>query len=130
MAVVSLERQIAVVRIHDPDQPVLGARVLVDGLWPRGVRRDDLRLHSWERPVAPSRELRRWYAHDPEQWDEFRERYRAELDDEDRRAALGRLSATADELGLTILTATRAVEISHAMVIADVLRARSEGESV
>ena len=53
---------------------------LVDRLWPRGVRKDALDMDGWLKDVAPSTELRRWFGHDPERWDEFRERYGAELD--------------------------------------------------
>ena len=53
---------------------------LVDRLWPRGVRKDALDIDGWLKDVAPSTELRRWFGHDPERWEEFRERYRAELD--------------------------------------------------
>jgi len=53
---------------------------LVDRLWPRGVRKDSLDVDAWLKEVAPSAELRRWFGHDPERWEEFRERYRAELD--------------------------------------------------
>ena len=53
---------------------------LVDRLWPRGVRTDSLDMDGWLKDVAPSTELRRWFGHDPERWEEFRERYRAELD--------------------------------------------------
>ncbi|MEZ4599927.1 MAG: DUF488 family protein [Syntrophotaleaceae bacterium] len=56
-----------------------GFRVLVDRLWPRGVRREDLELDEWLKDVAPSAELRRWFQHDPEKWLEFKRRYVAEL---------------------------------------------------
>ncbi|KAA0088746.1 DUF488 family protein [Paraburkholderia sp. T12-10] len=55
-------------------------RFLVDRMWPRGVTKDTLRLEAWLRDVAPSTALRRWFGHDPERWEEFRERYHAELD--------------------------------------------------
>ncbi len=66
-------------RIHDPIEPTDGLRVLVDGLWPRGVRKEAASWDLWLRPVAPSATLRRWFAHDPSRWDEFRRRYRDEL---------------------------------------------------
>lgn len=67
-------------RVYDGDARPPGRTFLVERLWPRGVRRDDLRLDGWLKDVAPSTELRRWYAHDPEKWEEFRRRYTAELD--------------------------------------------------
>lgn len=71
---------IAVVRVYDVDAVPEGRRFLVERLWPRGVRRDDLGLEAWLRDVAPSAELRRWFGHDPQRWAEFRRRYTAELD--------------------------------------------------
>ncbi|MGH8191334.1 MAG: DUF488 domain-containing protein [Rhodanobacteraceae bacterium] len=56
------------------------ARILIDRLWPRGQSKKKLQLTAWVRDVAPSTELRKWFGHDPEKWEEFRERYHAELD--------------------------------------------------
>jgi uncharacterized protein YeaO (DUF488 family) len=72
--------EVRVRRVYDEPSPGDGARVLVDRVWPRGLRRDDARLHDWAKDVAPSTELRRWYGHDPAKWEEFRRRYVAELD--------------------------------------------------
>ncbi len=66
-------------RAYDPPSRQDGYRVLVDRVWPRGVTREALRIDEWNRDVAPSNELRHWYGHLPERWEEFRERYRAEL---------------------------------------------------
>ncbi|MHB9089968.1 MAG: DUF488 domain-containing protein [Chloroflexota bacterium] len=72
---------IRTVRVYDEDQSGgESRRYLVDGLWPRGVKRESLGLDGWSRAVAPGAELRRWFAHDPAKWDEFRSRYFAELD--------------------------------------------------
>jgi uncharacterized protein YeaO (DUF488 family) len=71
---------IEVARVYDGDALPAGRRFLVERLWPRGVRRDDLRLEAWLRDVAPSAELRRWFGHDPQRWEDFRRRYAAELD--------------------------------------------------
>jgi uncharacterized protein YeaO (DUF488 family) len=67
-------------RTYDPPQPDGGARFLVDRLWPRGVKKEALRLDGWLKDVAPSDDLRRWFGHDPDKWQEFRRRYFAELD--------------------------------------------------
>lgn len=66
-------------RIYDTPAAEDGARFLVDGLWPRGLKREHLCLDAWLKEVAPSGELRRWFAHDPVRWVEFRRRYFAEL---------------------------------------------------
>jgi uncharacterized protein YeaO (DUF488 family) len=71
---------IRVARVYDGDGVPEGSRFLVERLWPRGVRRADLRLVDWLRDVAPSTELRRWFGHDPARWAEFCRRYAAELD--------------------------------------------------
>ena len=67
-------------RAYDPPAADGGLRFLVDRLWPRGVKRDHLELEDWLKEVAPSGDLRRWFGHDPQKWDEFRQRYFAELD--------------------------------------------------
>jgi uncharacterized protein YeaO (DUF488 family) len=71
---------IRVSRVYDREPPGRGARFLVDRVWPRGVRKEDLELDGWLRDVAPSNELRRWFGHRPERFPEFQARYRAELD--------------------------------------------------
>ncbi|MGX9146178.1 DUF488 domain-containing protein [Mesorhizobium sp. 128a] len=67
-------------RIYGPPAPDDGQRVLVDRIWPRGVRKEDAALTLWLKEIAPSDELRKWFGHEPARWAEFRERYRAELD--------------------------------------------------
>ncbi len=66
-------------RAYDPASQEDGTRFLVERLWPRGVKKDALRLDAWLKPVAPSTELRKWFGHDPAKWSEFQRRYRAEL---------------------------------------------------
>ncbi|HKN39391.1 MAG TPA: DUF488 family protein [Acidimicrobiia bacterium] len=112
---------VRVARVYDPPGPDDGARVLVDRLWPRGLRKDAAVLDDWCRDIAPSTELRKWYGHDPARFAEFAERYRAELDEPDRAAALAALRRLSREKGLTLLTATKAPDISHAAVLADVI---------
>ena len=67
-------------RAYDKPQKADGFRVLIDRIWPRGVRKEDLKLDQWLRSLAPSTELRQWFGHDPEKWGEFRKRYFRELD--------------------------------------------------
>lgn len=68
-----------IARVYDDPGDALGARLLVDRVWPRGLRKDALRLDDWVRAVAPSPALRKWFAHDPLKWDGFRARYLEEL---------------------------------------------------
>lgn len=67
-------------RIYDPAEASDGRRILVDAMWPRGMSRERARIEQWAREAAPSAELRKWYRHDPERWDEFLRRYFRELD--------------------------------------------------
>ena len=66
-------------RAYEAPDPKDGTRILVERLWPRGVRKEDAALNHWFKEISPSPDLRKWYAHDPEKWAEFQERYRAEL---------------------------------------------------
>jgi uncharacterized protein YeaO (DUF488 family) len=73
-------RMIKVRRVYDPEQQGEGAPFLVDRLWPRGVGKDSLHIQAWLKEAAPSNELRHWYSHDPQKWEEFQRRYAAELE--------------------------------------------------
>jgi len=113
---------IRVRRVYEEPAAADGARVLVDRVWPRGLRKDAARLDEWAKDVAPSTELRTWYGHDPAKFDEFERRYRAELDEPGAREGLDRLRALAAGRRVTLLTATKAVDISQAEVLAGLLR--------
>lgn len=108
-------------RVYDEPADTDGDRVLVDRVWPRGLSKQRAALDRWCKAVAPSTELRKWYAHDPDRTDEFARRYRAELDDPERAAALDELRALARRRRVTLLTATKDVERSHAAVLAELL---------
>jgi uncharacterized protein YeaO (DUF488 family) len=96
-----------------------GARVLVDRLWPRGLSKDRAHVDLWLKEVAPSKELRSWYGHDPAKHDEFRRRYRAELARGEPAAAMTRLRALLQHQPVTLLTATKDLSLSQAAVLAD-----------
>lgn len=70
---------VRVKRVYEPSGPEDGLRLLVDGVWPRGMRKETLEVEAWLRVVAPSTALRRWFGHDPARWEDFRARYFAEL---------------------------------------------------
>jgi uncharacterized protein YeaO (DUF488 family) len=105
-------------RIYDEVSPSDGALVLVDRVWPRGIRKDALDLTEWLRDVAPSTELRQWYSHEPEKFAEFRSRYLAELKSPECRVAVEHLREIARKDDLVLLTATRDVDHSQAAVLA------------
>ena len=119
---VAMAADVRIGRVYDDPSPKDGARVLVDRLWPRGLRKDAARLDDWPKELAPSAELRTWYHHDPAKFDEFRSRYLAELSAPQEQAALDRLRALAADRPVTLLTATRDVDISEAAVLAELLR--------
>ena len=96
-------------------------RVLVDRLWPRGIKKADLTLDEWLKDAAPSTELRRWYGHDPARFEEFARRYREELTRPPASAAVGHLLDMARRRPVVLLTATRDVERSGAQVLHDAL---------
>ncbi len=98
-----------------------GTRVLVDRLWPRGIKKEDVAFDHWNKDVAPSTELRQWYGHDPEKYDEFVQRYREELESPAQKQALQELRDCVRGTRLTLLTATRDVEHSQAQALADLL---------
>lgn len=114
-----MAKQITYRRVYEDSSPKDGKRVLVDRLWPRGVRKDQAHLDEWLREVAPSTELRRWYGHEPSRFGEFRRRYLEELRDTGHREAAGHLRELAAHDKITLLTATRDVDHSQAAVLAE-----------
>lgn len=119
---------IQIKRIYEPVAREDGYRVLVERLWPRGVSKAAAHLDAWERAVAPSEALRKWYGHDPAKWEEFQERYHRELENPASQAILDALTARARQGAVTLLYAAHAGEISNAAVLAHLLDARVRGE--
>ena len=115
---------IRIKRVYEPPAPDDGFRVLVDRLWPRGLRKDAAALDAWRKDVAPSDALRRWFGHDVARWPEFRRRYVAEL--RDKGEALEALRALARERRLTLLFAARDEAHNDAVVLREVLLAPEE----
>jgi uncharacterized protein YeaO (DUF488 family) len=113
--------QVRVRRVYDTPEADDGQRVLVDRLWPRGLSKERAHLDEWCKQVAPSTELRQWYAHDPERYAEFARRYRAELDDPEHAEAFAHLRDLAAHGPLTLLTASKRSDISEATVLAELL---------
>lgn len=117
----SAKTRIRVARVYDDPSDDDGQRILVDRLWPRGFRKDDPRIGTWLKDVAPSKELRDWYHHQPERFDEFAARYRKELEGSE---SLGELRKVTKSGVVTLVTATRDIDGSHAAVLAGLLRKR------
>jgi uncharacterized protein YeaO (DUF488 family) len=119
-------------RAYDPPAPGDGRRILVERLWPRGVTKQALAADAWLKEVAPSTALRIWFGHRPERWEEFRRRYRKEL--EKNPGAWDPLLQAARQGNLTLLYSARDVEHNGALVLRDCLlgrrpRARRRGAS-
>ena len=113
---------IRVKRVYDPRAHDDGRRVLVERLWPRGVTKQALGADEWMKDVAPSTELRKWFAHDVARWDEFQRRYRAELDDNASAwEPLVRASADGD---VTLLYSAHDTAHNGAVVLCDYLRSK------
>jgi uncharacterized protein YeaO (DUF488 family) len=107
-------------RVYEPVAPEDGYRVLIDRMWPRGVSHERAALDEWARDLAPSDDLRRWYGHVPERFDEFARRYRAEL--AEHESELRALRDRARSGPLTIVFAARDSEHSNAAVVVELLR--------
>ncbi|MEU2061040.1 DUF488 family protein [Streptomyces sp. NPDC013455] len=108
-------------RVYEPPEPDDGLRVLVDRLWPRGLAKDAARVDEWPKGLTPSTELRTWYHAGEGSYEEFRRRYEAELDAPEAAGLLDGLRASAREGRVTLLTASKAPERSHATVLASLL---------
>jgi uncharacterized protein YeaO (DUF488 family) len=116
---------ITLARVYDYAEHREGPTFLVERLWPRGVRRADLRVSGWLKDVAPSDGLRRWFGHEPEKWDEFRRRYFAELDEHPEAwAPLRDATATED---VTFLYSSRDTEHNNAIALRDYVTAHLGG---
>jgi uncharacterized protein YeaO (DUF488 family) len=113
---------VAVKRIYDSPARSDGARILVDRLWPRGLRKTEVDLDDWLRAVAPSNELRQWYHAQPDQWQLFRKRYLKELTYPDAERELQKLYVLAQKRKrLTLLFASKNEKYNNAVVLKDLL---------
>lgn len=112
-------KQIKLKRIYDDPSGNDGYRVLVDRLWPRGVSKEDAKLDEWDKELAPSTELRKWFDHKEERFKEFSKRYREEL--KDKKELLDKLREKANNKTLCLLYAAKDAELNQAVVLKDVL---------
>ncbi len=109
-------------RAYEPAAAEDGTRILVDRLWPRGVKKEDAAIDHWAKDLAPSAELRRWFGHDPAKWDEFRKRYSAELRNYSERVE--ELRALARHGVVTLVFGARDETHNDAVVLRDILLGR------
>lgn len=115
----SAAHRIGIKRVYEAPSAADGARILIDRLWPRGIAKASLKLDAWPRVLAPSNALRKWYGHDPQRFAEFRRRYREEL--APHQDELAALRAMIKGRNATLLTATRELDLSHAVVLREIL---------
>ncbi|HEX5314627.1 MAG TPA: DUF488 family protein [Gammaproteobacteria bacterium] len=112
--------ELRIKRVYEKAANSDGRRVLLDRLWPRGIRKEDAHIHYWARDLAVSAELRKWFGHDPARWPEFRKRYRAEI-----RANKDGIAALREKVGdakrVTIVFGARDEEHNNAVVLCEYL---------
>lgn len=110
-----MKPKIVIKRVYEPAAASDGIRVLVDRLWPRGLRKEAVPLNLWLKDIAPSTELRKWYGHEPERWPQFKSKYEAELTA--HTEAIADLVRLARKTTVTLLYAARDGERSNAEVL-------------
>jgi len=102
-------------RIYDNPAKADGRRVLVDRIWPRGLKKTEARVDEWLKEIAPSTALRKWFGHDPARWKEFKKRYSAELDDQ--REQLQEIADESRRQTVTLLFGTKDTKHNNAVVL-------------
>ncbi|MCA9125081.1 MAG: DUF488 family protein [Planctomycetales bacterium] len=112
-------KAIRTIRAYDVEDSIEGYRVLVDRIWPRGVSKETLDLDQWAKELAPSTDLRKWFAHDPVKWDEFQDRYRSELSQ--KMEARQTLLDDAKDKPIVLIYAAKDRDHNHAIVLQSVL---------
>ena len=110
---------IQIKRVYDPVTSTDGTRLLVERLWPRGIKKTSLEIKGWLKDVAPSAELRKWFSHDPAKWNEFRSRYFAEL--EANPAAWQPVVADARHGTVTLIYSSHDTEHNNAVALEEFL---------
>ncbi len=111
-------------RVYEDAESSDGTRFLVERLWPRGIKKEELRMEAWLKEVAPSDSLRRWFAHDPLKWKEFQKRYRVEL--KSNPNAWKPILESAKCGDVTLLFSARDIEHNNAVVLKSFLEARTK----
>ncbi len=117
---------IQIKRIYEAASDGDGFRALVDRLWPRGIRKDEINIDAWMKEIAPSAELRKWFAHDPARWTEFQQKYRRELDE--HAGALAPLIDACSRGRVTLLYAAKDEAHNDAVALRDYLLAHWDGD--
>ena len=109
-------------RVYEKEDPSDGVRYLIERLWPRGVKKAALRIDGWLKDAGPSTELRKWFGHDPDKWDQFRKRYRRELDS--RPDAWQPIVSAARHAPVTLVYSSHDTEHNNAVALREYLEAK------
>jgi uncharacterized protein YeaO (DUF488 family) len=110
---------IKIKRVYDPVSVDDGKRILVDRLWPRGLKKDEARIDEWLKEIAPSDELRKWFSHDPSKWQEFKNRYKKDL--KSKSEITEKLRTEAKKGPVTLLFSAKDIEHNNAVVLKEVI---------
>ena len=113
--VIGMNMDIEIKRVYEPASKDDGYRVLVDRLWPRGMKKEEAKFDLWLREVAPSNSLRKWYGHDPERWEEFKKRYAREL--EDKKELVEQIESKAKDERVTLLFSSKEEHNNNAQAL-------------
>ena len=108
---------LCVKRVYEDPDEADGERVLVDRIWPRGLSKEKARLSDWRKELAPSNDLRKWFGHDPERWEEFKERYRAELEEAGKLGDLRDIAERDREENVTLLFGAKDTKHNNARAL-------------
>ena len=108
---------IKIKRVYEQPDKDDGRRILVDRLWPRGLTKEKAGVDLWLKDIAPSTELRKWFGHDPDRWEEFKERYRAELEEAGKMGDLGDIAERAGEENVTFLFGAKDTKHNNARAL-------------
>jgi len=108
-------------RAYDKPEPDDGKRILIDRLWPRGISKSEAEIDEWLKDLGPTTELRKWFGHDPEKWEEFKRKYIQELSNPDKGAILRNIARTAEHTSVTLVYSARDTEHSDVKVIEELV---------
>jgi uncharacterized protein YeaO (DUF488 family) len=106
-------------RVYDPVSPDDGKRILIDRLWPRGIKKEKAHIDEWLKEVSPSHELRNWYSHDPSKWAEFKKRYKKEL--AEKSELLKKIKMEEERQTVTLLFSTKELRLNNAVALVEIL---------
>ena len=112
-------KSVKIKRVYERLSPDDGKRILVDRLWPRGLKKEEAHIDEWLKDIAPSDELRRWFSHDPSKWHEFKDRYKREL--QGKKEEIERIRMEAEKGKVTLLFSAKDMEHNNAVILKEVL---------